>query len=93
MGGFPIAVIGEMGLAIFDKIQKGADVAKKVAEADNVLYMQTYYNKRLALEMTKIYTTGTKDVNGSVIPQANSGDRSEQISRLIQATLNQNKFR
>lgn len=93
MAGFPIAVVGEMGLAIFDKIQKGADVAKKVAEADNVLYMQTYHSKRLALELAKVYTTGTKDVNGSVIPQVNTGDRNEQIDRLIQATLNQGKFR
>lgn len=54
---------------------------------------ENYMIKRLSLELSKNYTTGLKDVNGSVIPQNLGVERLQQIERLIEVMLNQPKFK
>lgn len=80
-------------LVIAEVVETGTNIIENFSEIDDNMFNQNYMRKRLALELSKNYTTGLKDVNGSIIPQKESSERLEQIERLIQATLNQNKFR
>ena len=71
------------------------DVAENLNNIQDTAFQQQYYSKRLALELSKNYTTSMKDLDGSLIPNSfsSANGRSNQIERLIQSTLNQNKFR
>lgn len=71
------------------------DVVENINNIQDNAFHQQYLSKRLALELSKNYTTSTKDLDGSIIPSSfsTSNGRSNQIERLIQSTLNQVKFR
>ena len=71
------------------------DVAENLNNIQDSAFHQQYCSKRLALELSKNYTTSMKDLDGSLIPNSfsSANGRSNQIERLIQSTLNQNKFR
>lgn len=96
---FPV-VVGALGaiatvpaLVLTEVVENGVSIVEGIAQIDDKLFTQNYMRKRLALELSRNYTTDTKNINGSIIPETFSKDRSEQIERLTQATLNQNKFR
>lgn len=80
-------------LVIAEFVETGTNIVENVSDIDDNMFNQNYMRKRLALELSKNYTTSLKDVNGSIIPQKQSSERLEQIEKLIQATLNQGKFK
>lgn len=92
---FQIAVGGALlpSLVVAEFVETGTNILENVSDIDNNMFNQNYMRKRLSLELSKNYTTSLKDVNGSIIPQKQSSERLEQIEKLIQATLNQGKFK
>lgn len=92
---FEIAVGGVLipSLIVAEFVEIGTNIVENVSDIDDNMFNQNYMRKRLALELSKNYTTSLKDVNGSIIPQKQSSERLEQIEKLIQATLNQGKFK
>ena len=82
-------------LADGEVLKNYTDVVENINDIQESAFHQQYLSKRLALELSKNYTTSTKDLDGSIIPSSFStaNGRSNQIERLIQSTLNQTKFR
>ena len=82
-------------LVATEVIDNAVSVIENVTDVFHHSFDENYKTRRLALEISKNYTTSLKDINGSIIiDQGQYGrERLEQIERLIQATLNQNKFR
>lgn len=82
-------------LADGEVLKNYTDVVENINNLHDSSFHQQYLSKRLALELSKNYTTSTKDLDGSVIPSSFStaNGRSNQIERLIQSTLNQTKYR
>lgn len=99
--GFPIVAIGGGALAVAGALavtelaENVVSVVENVTDVFHHSFDENYKTRRLALEISKNYTTSLKDVNGSIINDTGQygRERLEQIERLIQATLNQNKFR
>lgn len=92
---FPIAVAGVLlpSLVVAEFVELGTNIIENFSDIDNNVFNQNYMRKRLSLELSKNYTTSLKDVNGSVIPTKENVGNLQQIERLIQATINQSKFR
>lgn len=90
---FPIAIVnGVTALATFAK--KSVDTACQYAMATDVIFAQNYRTRRLSCEISKLYTTNTKDVTGSIIPDIMNKDKnlqSQTLDELIHALYNQTK--
>ena len=97
-----VAVGGAVGGAVTDFVKKGldgeiarnwSDVMENTSNIRNNHFMQNFRTKELALMISRNYTTDTKNITGSIMPENLNDKKIEQVERLIQATLNQNKFR
>lgn len=69
------------------------DVVENVSNVRNNHFMQNFRTKELSLMISRNYTTDTKNITGSIMPENLNDKKIEQIERLIQVTLNQGKFR
>lgn len=75
-------------------IKNYTDVVENIANTHNTSFSQNYCTKRLSLELSRNYTTDTKNLEGSILPNLTvNNSRLDQIERLINATLNQSKYR
>ncbi len=75
-------------------IKNYTDVVENIANTYNTSFSQNYCTKRLSLELSRNYTTDTKNLEGSILPNLTvNNSRLDQIERLINATLNQSKYR
>lgn len=90
------AVVGGVGAIAGSFVASNVtSVLDDIANIKDSAYEQQYQSKELALRLSSNYTTSTKDLDGSLIPNSfsMSNSRSNQIERLIQSTLNQTKYR
>lgn len=69
------------------------DLIRNIGDIKHTQFMENFRSKELTLMISRNYTTDTKNLTGSILPEIPNGNRIEQIERLIQATLNQSKFR
>ena len=93
MAGWPIAVMNTAS-ALVGFAKKASDVACNYAIATDTIFAQNYRTRRLSCEISKLYTTGTKDVTGSIIPDVMNKDKnlqSQTLDELIHALYNQTK--
>lgn len=74
-------------------LSKGVQSVTAVATASNVLFTQNYRQKELTTRLVQMYTTDSKNVKGSLLPESNFNkeERSEQIQELIHSLLNQTR--
>lgn len=91
-----------VGGAVANVVKKGldgeiarnwSDVIENTSNIRNNHFMQNFRTKELSLMISRNYTTDTKNITGSIMPENLNDKKIEQVERLIQATLNQNKFR
>lgn len=91
-----------MGGALANFVVKVADgelaknwtsVIENASNVYNNTFMHNFRTKELALMISRNMTTDTKNLSGSIMPENLNDKKIEQIERLIQATLNQGKFR
>lgn len=90
---WPIALFNG-ATALATGIKKSVDTACQYAIATDTLFAQNYRTRRLSCEISKLYTTGTKDVSGSIIPnikQDNNEIKSDVLDELVHALYNQTK--
>lgn len=97
-----VGVGGAVTGAVMKVVEKSIDgemaknwsyVVKNISNVYNNHFMQNFRTKELALMISRNYTTDTKNISGSIMPENLNDKKIEQIERLIQATLNQTKFR
>lgn len=93
MGGWPIALINGV-TALANVTKKTVDTACNYAVATDTIFAQNYRTRRLSCEISKLYTTNTKDVTGSIIPDIMNKDnnlQSQTLDELIHALYNQTR--
>lgn len=83
-----------IGGAVANSIKGGVQTINAVAQSNNVIYTQNYRQKELTTRMVQMYTTDSKNVKGSLLPEEknlSNTEKSEQIEILIHSLLNQTR--
>jgi len=88
------AVLTTGATALTNVLKTGSYTISSIAQVQGVMFTQNYRQKELTTRMVQMYTTDSKNVKGSLLPEEknlSNTEKSEQIEILIHSLLNQTR--